>query len=77
MASVLDAIMKSLKMPPPASIKSSEDKIEDLGEVAATSASPSFVEAGPSGTKPMEQAKEDLTKKMTLPVPKAPSQDDL
>jgi hypothetical protein len=41
MTSVLDAILKSLKMPTPASIKSSKDKFEDLGEVAATSASES------------------------------------
>jgi hypothetical protein len=41
------------------------------------SASPYLVEDGPSGSKPVEQAKEDLLEKPTLPVPEASSQDNL
>jgi hypothetical protein len=74
MTSVLDAVLKSTKMPTPISTKASEDKIEDLREVTTASASP---EAGPSGTKPVELAKESLLEKLTLSIPKAPSQDDL
>ena len=40
MASVLDVVLKSSKVLTPASTKSSEDKIEELGEVVAPSTSP-------------------------------------
>jgi hypothetical protein len=36
MASVLDAVLKPLKVATPASTKVSEDKIEELGEAAAS-----------------------------------------
>jgi hypothetical protein len=39
MASVLHAVLKSSKVPTPISTKASEDKIEELGEVAAASVS--------------------------------------
>jgi hypothetical protein len=55
MASVLDAIMKSSKMSIPASTKVFEDKIEELGEAAAISASPACAESGPSETKPVDK----------------------
>jgi hypothetical protein len=45
--------------------------------VAAASASPTYPEAGPSGSKPVEQAKESLLKKLTSPIPEVPSRDDL
>jgi hypothetical protein len=77
MDSVLDAILKSMKMPTPISTKAPEDKIEDLKEVAAASTSPIHVEAGPSGTKPVELAKESLLEKPTSPKPEASSQGDL
>jgi hypothetical protein len=77
MASVLDAVLKSTKMPTPVTTEAFEDKIEDLREVAATSDSPIHVEAGPSGTKPVELAKECLPKKTTPPLPEASSQGDL
>jgi hypothetical protein len=77
MASVLDAVLKSSKVPTPASTKASEDKIEELGEVAVAIACPTCVEAGPSGTKPVEQEKEGLPEKLTSLIPEASSQDDL
>jgi pyruvate/2-oxoglutarate dehydrogenase complex dihydrolipoamide acyltransferase (E2) component len=77
MASVLDAVLKSTKMPTLVSTEALKDKIEDLREVAAASTSPVHVEAGPSGTKPVEMAKESLPKKPTLPILEASSQGDL
>jgi hypothetical protein len=77
MANVLDAVLKSSKVPSPVSTKASKDKVEELGEVAAVSASPTCVEAGPSGTKLVEQAKEGLPEKLTSPIPEASSQADL
>jgi hypothetical protein len=48
-----------------------------IREVAAATASSIHVEAGPSGAKPVELAKESLSKKPTSPIPEAPSQGDL
>jgi hypothetical protein len=69
MASVLDAVLKSTKMPTPVSTEAPEDKSEYLREVTVASASPIHVEAGPSGTKPVELAKESLLEKLTSPIP--------
>jgi hypothetical protein len=77
MASVLDVVLKSSKVPTPASTKTSENKIEELGGAIAESASPACAEAGPSRIKPAEQAEEDLLEKLTSPIPEAFSQDDL
>jgi hypothetical protein len=66
MASVLDVVLKSSKMPIPAST-------EAFGELTATRVSPTHTEAEASGAKPAELAKE----KSTLPTPEAPSQADL
>jgi hypothetical protein len=60
MASVLDAILKSSKVPTPASARTSEDKTRELGGAIAASASPACAEAGPSGIKAVDQEKEDL-----------------
>jgi hypothetical protein len=76
-ASVLDVVLKSTKRPTHVTIEASKDKIEDLREVTAASASPIHVEAGPSGTKPVEMAKESLSEKPTSPIPEASSQGDL
>jgi hypothetical protein len=57
MASVLDVVLQSTKLPAPATTEVSDDKIEDTREVAAASASPVQVEAGPSGANPVEQVK--------------------
>jgi hypothetical protein len=75
-ASVLDAVLKYTKMPTPVSTEAFENKIEELREVAAASASAICVEAGPSGSKPVEQAKEILPKKLTSPISEAHSRDD-
>jgi hypothetical protein len=70
MASVLDAVLKSLKVPTPASTKTSEDKIGELGGAIAASASLACAEARPLGTEAAEQEKEDLPEKLTSPIPK-------
>jgi hypothetical protein len=57
---ILDAVLKPSKVSTPASIKPSEDKIDELGEAAAASAYPAYGEAGPSKTRSMEQVKENL-----------------
>jgi hypothetical protein len=57
MASVLDAVLKSSKVPTPASAKTSEDKIEELEGAIAASASLAYTEAGPLGIKAAEQEK--------------------
>jgi hypothetical protein len=74
MASVLDAVLKSSKVPTPASARTSKDKIEELGGDIAASA---CAEAGPSGIKAAKQEKEDLPEKPTSPTHEASSQDDL
>jgi hypothetical protein len=77
MASVLDAVLKSTKMPNLVSTEAPKDKTKDLREVAVARASPIHVEAGPSRTKPVELAKESLAEKPTSPMPEASSQGDL
>jgi hypothetical protein len=76
MASNLDAILKSSKVPIIAPTKAYEDKIEELGESAAASASPTYAKARPSGINPAEQVKEGFPEKLTMPIPKAFSRGD-
>ena len=77
MASVLDVVLQSTKLPAPATTEVSDDKIEDAREVAAASASPAHIEAVPSGATPVELVKESLPEKPMSPSPEAPSQGDL
>ena len=77
MASVLDAVLKSSKVAAPAPTRFPEDKIEELGEAIAASASPACAEVGPSKTRPIEQVKESLSEKLTLPIPETTSTKDL
>jgi hypothetical protein len=77
MASVLDVILKSTKMPTPTTVEASDDKIEDVREVVAASTSSIHVEAGPSGAKPVELVENSLPEKPTSPIHEAPSQGDL
>jgi hypothetical protein len=77
MASILDAVLKPLKVATPAPTRFPEDKIEELGEVVAASASPACAKAGPSKTRLIEQVKESLPEKLTLPILEAASVKDL
>jgi hypothetical protein len=60
MASVLDAALKSTKIPTPASTEAPKDNVEDSREVSTASASPTYTEAETSGAKPAELAKESI-----------------
>jgi hypothetical protein len=53
MAIVLDAVLKSTKMPTPASTEASNEKIEDEREVAVASASSIHIEVRPLGATPV------------------------
>jgi hypothetical protein len=77
MASVLDVVLKSTKTPTFTSAEASNEKIEDVKEVAAASASSIHIEAGPSGAMPAELVKESLPEKPTSPVSEASTQSDL
>jgi hypothetical protein len=71
MASVLDAVLKSTKTPTPAYVEASNEKIEDVREVVATSASSIHIEAAALGATPAELVKESLLEKPTSPAPEA------
>jgi hypothetical protein len=77
MASVLDAILESMKMPTPASIKALDEKIEDAKEVVTANAPSIHVEAGPSGAMPVKLVGESLSEKPMSHVPKAAPHGDL
>jgi hypothetical protein len=77
MPSVLDVVLKSTKTPTFTSTEASDEKNEDVKEVAAASASSIHIEAGPSGDMPAELVKESLPEKPTSPVSEAPTQSDL
>jgi hypothetical protein len=73
MASVLDAVLVSVKTPPPAS----GGKIEDAREVVTASISSVHAEAGPSEAAPEKLVEDSLPEKPTTPAPKAPPYGDL
>jgi hypothetical protein len=77
MASVLDVVLESVKMPTPTSIEASCEKIEDARELVTASASSVLIEAGPLGVVPVMLVGGNLLEKPTPPVPKAPPQGDL
>jgi hypothetical protein len=77
MASVLEVVLESVKMPPPASAEASGGKIGDAREVATTSISFVHAEAGPSEAVLEKLVGESLLEKPTTPAPEAPPQGDL
>jgi hypothetical protein len=76
MASVLEAVLESVKTPPPTPAEASSRKIEDAEEMVTASTS-AHVKVGPSEAVPEKFAKESLPEKPTTSAPKAPSQDNL
>jgi hypothetical protein len=76
MASVLEAVLESVKTPPPFSAEVTGSKTEDVTEVITASTS-AHAEAGPSETAPESLLKESLPEKPSTPSPKAPSRGDL
>jgi hypothetical protein len=77
MASVLDVVLESVKMPTSASAEASSEKIKDAREVVTASASSVHVEAGPSEAVLVKLVGESLPEKPTSPAPEAPPQGDL
>jgi hypothetical protein len=76
MASVLEAILESVKTPPPSSAEASGSKTEDDIEMITTSTS-AHVEVEPSETTPENLVEESLPEKPSAPAPEAPSKSDL
>jgi hypothetical protein len=72
MASVLDAVLESTKVPSPASAEASSGKTKDVKEAIAASAAIALTEAGPSETRPIELAEESAPEGSKHPAPEAP-----
>ena len=77
MASVLDAVLESMKTPTPASTEALDEKIKGAKEVVTVSAPSIHVEAGPSGATPVKLVGESLPEKPMSHVPEASPQGDL
>jgi hypothetical protein len=77
MASVLDAVLETMKTPTPASAEASGKKIGDARKVVNASATSIHAEAGTSRATPVKLIGESLPEKPTSPAPEAPSQSDL
>jgi hypothetical protein len=77
MASVLDAVLESVKMPPPTSAETSDGKIEDAKEMVTVSTSAAHAEEEPSETVPEKLMEESLPEKRTTSGPEACPQSDL
>jgi hypothetical protein len=76
MASVLEAVLESMKTPPPSSAEASGSKGEDVIEMITASTS-AHAEAGPSETALENLAEESRLEKPSAPAPEAPSKSDL
>jgi hypothetical protein len=76
MASVLEAVLESVKTLPPSSVEASGSKTEDATEVITASTS-AYAKAGPSKTAPESLMKQSLPEKLLAPAPEAPSRGDL
>jgi hypothetical protein len=77
MASVLDAVLESVKTPPATSAEASGGKTEDAREMVTASTASAHAEAGPSEAVPGKLVEEKLPEKPTTSAPKAPPQSDL
>jgi hypothetical protein len=81
MASVLDAVMESVKVPTPASAPNKEgEALKKSGEAsmaqATSEAGPSVpAEADPSGAAPLTLEKESVPEKFKSPAPEAPTEE--
>jgi hypothetical protein len=72
MASILDAVVRPSKMATPAHAKMAKDETGELEKVIDVGVAP-----GPSEIRSTEQETESLPKKLSLPIPKATSTEDL
>jgi hypothetical protein len=76
MASVLEAVLESVKMPPSSSAKASGSKTKEVPKMITASTS-THAEVGPSESVPENRTEENLPEKPSALAPEAPSQDDL
>jgi hypothetical protein len=76
MSSLLEAVLESVKMPPPSSAEAPGGKTEDATEMITTSTF-AHAEVGPSETTPENLVEESLPEKSSAPAPEAPSKSDL
>jgi hypothetical protein len=76
MASVLEAVLESMKTPPPSSIEASGGKTEDA-TVMITASTSAHAEAGPSKTTLEDLAEESLPGKASAIAPETTSKIDL
>jgi hypothetical protein len=76
MASVLEAVLESMKMPPSSSVEASGSKTKEVPKIITVSTS-THAEAGPSEVIPENHTEESLPEKPSAPAPEAPSQGDL
>jgi hypothetical protein len=76
MASVLEAVLESVKMPPCSFAEASGSKTEEVPTIIAASTS-AHVEAGSLEVVPEKLREESLPEKPSAPTPEAPSHGDL
>jgi hypothetical protein len=76
MASVLEAVLESVKMLPPYSIEATGSKTDDVTEIITASTS-AHTGVGPLKTAPENLVKESLLEEPSAPAPEAPSRSDL
>jgi hypothetical protein len=77
MASVLDVVLESMKVPIPASAEASGEKSEDAREAITASTTNVIAEAGPSKVAPIGLVEESVSEKSTSPASEAPPHGDL
>jgi hypothetical protein len=77
MASVLDAVLESMKTPTPATAEISGQKIGDSKEMITSSAAAAFAESEPSRAAPVRLTEGNLPERSTSPAPEAPPQGNL
>ena len=81
MASVLDAVMESMKVQTPASAPDTEGEAlkksdeADMAQTTAEAGPSSPVEVHPSGDAPLIEEKENAPEKLKYPAPEAPTEE--
>ena len=76
MTRVLEAVLESVKTPPPSSVEASRSKIEDVPKMI-TASTFAHAEAGPSEAVPENLTEKSLPEKPSACAPEASSHDDL
>jgi hypothetical protein len=77
MASVLEVVLESMKVPVRASAEASGEKSEDTREVITANTTNVLAEAGPSKAAPIGLMEESVSEKSTSLAPEAPPHGDL